>query len=300
MPESMHPMLDSLIEKEHVDSKEDIAAVYADQMDRYTPIALDKSLQGLNSAGGVTNESLAEALHVNGNAVAKNGVMLNVGQDGTESAKPVGEFVQEVISKGESAWDTRLEKEGADKTAIASEMHDYYMGLMEGLEGYNKGALEGIDQAHGDKTEDVKVAMDGLSMVNKEYTQAVMDSMLEYNEKVPFLTEEDFAKLDSLNIEGVGKLSKYEKGGTFHEESFPVYDTGTTSSIEQKFQENDKAQQTGNSQTSKKTDGKNMTPLKKVASKVASSNVHDKYVNMAMDKFGDIEGASSDISYGLS
>ena len=224
MPESMKPMMDSLIEKVHIDSKEDIAAVYADQMDRYTNVALDKSLQSLDVAGGVTNESLAAALQANGHAVAYNGVMLNIGQDGEESAKPVGDFVKEALAKGEHAWDARLAEKGADKEAIAEDMRHYYMGLMQGLEAYDKGALTGIGQAHGDKIADLQTAQDGLTMVNREYTQAVMDSMLAYNEKVPFLTQEDYAKLDALEISGVGALSKYKKGGMFSVEAAPVYD----------------------------------------------------------------------------
>ena len=193
-------------------------------MDRYTNVALDKSLQSLDVAGGVTNESLAAALQANGHAVAYNGVMLNIGQDGEESAKPVGDFVKEALSKGEHAWDARLEEKGADKEAIAEDMRHYYMGLMQGLEAYDKGALTGIGQAHGDKIADLQTAQDGLTMVNREYTQAVMDSMLAYNEKVPFLTQEDYAKLDALEISGVGALSKYKKGGMFSVEAAPVYD----------------------------------------------------------------------------
>ena len=215
MPASMQPVMDGLISKVHVSSKEEIAAVYGDQMDRYTPIALDKSLQGLDAAGGVPNHALANALQVNGQAVGENGVFLNVGQDGDTSAKPVGDLVSETVGNADRVWNSRLASKNADKEAIHNDMRDYYMGMMEGLEAYDKGAMTGIKKAHGKSAKDMESAEKGLVSVNKEYTQAVMDSMLAQNEKTHFLTQEDFDKLDRLEIEGVGKLSEYKSGGHF-------------------------------------------------------------------------------------
>lgn len=300
MPESMRPMMDSLIEKVHVDSKEDIEAVYADQMDRYTNIALDKSFQSLDVAGGVTNESLAEALRVNGQALGNNGVFLNVGQDGPESAKSVGTFVQEAISKGEQAWDVRLNEAGADKTAIAGEMREYYMGLMEGLQAYDNGAMVGISQAHGDKIDDVQTAMEGLSSVNREYTQVVMDSMLTYNEKIPFLTEEDKAYLDSLEITGVGKLSEYQKGGGFSAtDVFPIYDTDEPTVESQVPEVSQQAQE----QTVAPQSSQAVAPLKKpsdqkqMASADVDEAVHNDRVRKASAMSEHITDSSSSVTY---
>lgn len=215
MPESMQPMMDDLISKSHIDTKKDMAAVYDDQMNRYTPIALDKSLESLDVAGGVTNESLKESLKVNGRAVAENGVFLNVGQDGDTSAKPVGSMVKETLDKTDKAWAVRLSEEGANKEEIHQDMRDYYMGLMGGLEGYNEGANEGIKKAYLTDPKSMASAKEGLASVNREYSQAVMDSMLAQNEKENFLTQDDFKKLDGLKIDGVGKLSEYKSGGQF-------------------------------------------------------------------------------------
>lgn len=215
MPESMHPFMDDLISKSHIDTKKDIAAVYDDQMNRYTPIALDKSLQSLDVAGGVSNEALRRSLQVNGKAVAENGVFLNVGQDGDKSAEPVGSMVKETLEHTDKAWETRLSEEGANKEQIHQDMREYYMGLMEGLEGYDAGANEGIKKAYLTDPKSMASAKEGLASVNREYSQAVMDSMLAQNEKENFLTQDDFKKLDGLKIDGVGKLSEYKSGGQF-------------------------------------------------------------------------------------
>lgn len=209
LPESTHGVIDTLIDKLHVPTKEDYEAAEAERFARYTPIALEDSMgRSVKSAGVVTTDSLREAMRVNGEVIGSNGTILRVGQEGMQEAACVNNLVTGSVVAAEDVFDQKIAA-GEDCNQM---MHDYYMQLFEGLDGYNSGVKSGIVSAYGKDQASANEAMHGLGYVNRQYCEAVMKSLKEYDDKYHFMTDEDYIMLDSYGFEGVETLSDYTPG----------------------------------------------------------------------------------------
>lgn len=243
LPESHQGFLNGIIEKIHVPDDADRAAAYEDQKARYAKGELANSLRiamgnpGLYAgitAGAVSASDLEQTMYLNAQKLGMNGAFEVAGRDSEyeEDARAVGEYVAASTDVAEENLKKMYEEALADKDnperlADAKRlMKDYYFGLLQGASGYSEGALEGIQQAHGENPEEMSRALYGLGMFTRVYTSEIMDSMLEMNDEYDFLTYEELAELSQQKpIYGVGNLEEYISGGGFTKDGEPVVET---------------------------------------------------------------------------
>ena len=209
LPESMKPIMDPVIDALKPKTEEERAA---ERFDTYTTLAVGDSMESIKQAGDVTSESLREAMRVNGEFVATNGIMANMGADGYDSAvaqEGMGS-VRDVVGISTSAAEAGFDARIAAGEDCSEDMRYYYMSLFEGLDGYNEGVRTGIDTTYAVDDPARAQAEAGLGYTNGVYCDEAMTSLRAADAKYHFMTEEDWAKLDGYEFVGVeGPLSEY-------------------------------------------------------------------------------------------
>ena len=283
LPESAQETMDKVIDFFFFFSKADYEAAEAERFDRYVPLALEDSMKrSLDSAGGVKVESLREAMRVNGEVIGANGVALYVGEHGLDSASSVATIVKGSTSAAEDVFDERLAA-GEDCNDL---MHDYYMSVFEGLDGYNEGVKQGIVSAYdkGEETTDkdranMEKALYGLEYINVQYCEEAWRSLKEYDDKYHFMTEEDYEKLASY--------------GFVLEDSYVVKDAEQV--MEQTENESVSTEDVSSEKSSEETE-----PTTEVGSDDNSAK-HEKFASKAQDLhdkiFGDILEEDTELDY---
>ena len=209
LPESMKGIMDPVIDALKPKTEEEKAA---ERFDTYTTLAVGDSMESIKQAGDVTSESLREAMRVNGEFVATNGIMANMGADGKDSevAKEGMGSVRDVVGISTEAAEAGFDARIAAGEDCSEDMRYYYMSLFEGLDGYNEGVRTGIDTTYAVDDPARAQAEAGLGYTNGVYCDEAMTSLRAADAKYHFMTEEDWAKLDSYEFVGVeGPLSEY-------------------------------------------------------------------------------------------
>ena len=204
LPESAQEGIDHVVEALTPKTEEQLEA---ERFDKYSTTALHDSMEtSIMAANDATAESVREAMRVNGEVIGSNGVMANVGTDGFESASSVNEVVVLSTTAATTSFDERIAA-GED---CSEDMRYYYMSLFGGLDGYNEGAITGINATYDPESPEYASAVAGLGHVNGQYCDAAIASLREYDSKYHFMTEEDWEKLDGYHFAGVdGPLSAY-------------------------------------------------------------------------------------------
>lgn len=82
-------------------------------------------------------------------------------------------------------------------------LKEYYVGLMEALETYNKGAEAGIKKLELTRPQYGEVSRQGLQMLNRAYTCEVLDNLRQMDAKYHFMDDEAWTKIAGLKIIGI-------------------------------------------------------------------------------------------------
>ena len=209
LPESMKGIVDPVIDALKPKTEEEKAA---ERFDTYTTLAVGDSMESIKQAGDVTSESLREAMRVNGEFVASNGIMSNMGAEGADSevAQAGMTSVRDVVTVSTSAAEAGFDARIAAGEDCSEDMRYYYMSMFEGLDGYNEGVRTGIDTTYAVDDPARAQAEVGLAYTNGVYCDEAMASLRAADDKYHFMTDEDWARLDSYEFVGVdGPLSEY-------------------------------------------------------------------------------------------
>ena len=171
------------------------------------------------SSSSVMVQDVSKSMYQNGQAAATSMAMWSTATKGEDSAKIVNEYV---VSKStgamEEQWASEI-KDGSATDKQKEEMKSYYTKMFDALESYNKGAKEGIESAFSNDETRKELSLEGLSMVNRSYTEGVMDSFVKMNEKYQFMSEDDLIKMQESmpSVDGIGKLTDYKDSSSFDE-----------------------------------------------------------------------------------
>lgn len=223
---AIHDKMNDFIKFIHVPQKEDYEKAEAEQMAVYKSWALDDSLdRSVWTAGSLYDENqVYDYMKANGQIISENGVFQQVGKEGRTGAGCVSEIVRPSLTQAEDVFTKKMQAtastNGVDGEGVDwnEEMRNYYWQLMYGLQGYNEGALVGIDKKYSsvkeikDASTNKALAESGLAYVNCEYATAVMSSLMRMDSKYHFMREEDWQKMDSLAFVGVDGLSSFYDG----------------------------------------------------------------------------------------
>ena len=204
LPEQAQKGLDSVIDSLQPKSEEQLEE---ERTSKYSSLALGDSMaQSIDAAGEYTAESIHDAMYANGQVIGGSDVMVHVGEHGPEEATSVRDMVVLSNVAAETGFDERIAA-GED---CSEDMRYYYMSLFSGLAGYNEGVIDGAYELYGPDSPELAATGVGLGYVNGQYCSAAMASLRRYDAEYHFMTEEDWATLDSYNFIGVGPLSTYE------------------------------------------------------------------------------------------
>lgn len=204
LPKSAQAGVDHVIDALQPKTEEQLEE---ERFDRYSTLAIGDSMaESVDGMGKYTTESIAEAMYLNGEVIGSNGVMSNVGETGLESAENVREMVVLSTTAAETGFDERIAA-GED---CSEDMRYYYMSLFAGLDGYNQGVVNGVYSTYGEGDPAIESAGIGLGYVNNQYCVPAIASLRRYDAQYHFMTEEDWATLDSYDFIGVGPLSTYD------------------------------------------------------------------------------------------
>lgn len=202
LPEKGQAVIDTILEKI---GQPNIEELIEQRKERYNSVALSDSFdRPVSSFGVVDSTELYSRMRTNAKVVAEAGVFERVAQDPADEVGTVSKMMTQAVSTGASSIESLHADGTLTEDQMKQQMRDYYMGLMNGLEAYNKGAKEGFSL-----DSDLDSAYQGLALVNKAYADPVMASLEEMDAKYHFMTETDKQKLSQLDIEGVS-VTGYE------------------------------------------------------------------------------------------
>ena len=165
----------------------------------------------------LVDKTCADSMFANGKASAQELNFAGIAMVGESEAKCVTDTMQTAIDAAKN----KFEEKFAGKTSLTAsekkELSDYYVLLMQSLEAYSKGSKEGISLYDGEFEERSNLQMDGLGMVNRAYADTTMKSLKEMNDKYHFMNDIEWAKITSLDIEGVdtANLKAYQNSNYF-------------------------------------------------------------------------------------
>ena len=160
--------------------------------------------QGVDLVDNLPEENMRLYMQNNGGGCAQECSFYAVAYNGEESAQSVYDTVSLGVSSGAGAYEQAIADNGGTCTdEMKADMADYYTTLMTALESYDAGAKDGMLKYNGRGSDMYNMQMSGLNMVNRAYTQAVMESLMEMNAQYDFMTEEDWQKIEALDIDGV-------------------------------------------------------------------------------------------------
>lgn len=176
----------------------------------------DRLLDSVKSANSVMVQDVSQSMHNNGQMAATAMALWSTARKGEDSAKVVNDYV---VSKCTSAMEEQWQSEigdGQPSDELKANMKSYYTKMFETLDSYNEGAKAGIESEFaGDETKK-QLSLYGLQMVNRSYTEGVMDSFIRMNEQYQFMTAEELSSLQGqLNIDGIGDLADYKDSLSF-------------------------------------------------------------------------------------
>lgn len=93
-----------------------------------------------------------------------------------------------------------------------SEVANNYMTMMRGIKTYNDTALQGIESKYQDDPEKLEAAKQGLGNMITRATESAYNTIGNANKQYDFLSKDDKAELDSMQLQGVDKtFSEYVK-----------------------------------------------------------------------------------------
>ena len=192
----------------------------------------------------LVDKTCAESMFANGKASAQELNFAGVAMVGEKEAKCVSDTMQTAIDVATNQFNSKYGSKTTLTSADKKEMSDYYVLLMQSLESYSKGSLEGIEQYDGTVEARKNLQIDGLGMVNRAYTETAMNSLKEMNDKYHFMSDMDWAKITSLDIEGVdtANLKIYSNSYYFTNErnnaaGLTVEDIKELAKVDEKFKE---------------------------------------------------------------
>lgn len=175
---------------------------------------LESSMDSVKVSMG-SGKEIETAMYNNAKSVAKDGVFLTVANQNEASSKDLAELKN--LSNLEAAGleekcielggeDKKLSNEGKQTVA------DSFMNTMRGLAAYNNGALDAIEEKYGKDTEQSRQAQLGLEKTMRVASAPFMDAMKELNADYDFLSKENIAELEKMNLSGVTNYKDYEIG----------------------------------------------------------------------------------------
>lgn len=170
----------------------------------------------IQAADSVLIQDVSDAMYNNGNVASTSMALWSTASKGEHSASVVNDYV---VSKCTGAMEEQWASQIGDGEATEeqkTQMKEYYTKMFDALSSYNDGAQAGISSVFGADSVRGQMSQYGLEMVNRAYTEGVMDSFLRMNEKYAFMDQVELAKLQSgWNIEGIGDLSQYTGSSSF-------------------------------------------------------------------------------------
>ena len=174
----------------------------------------DRLLDSVKSANSVMVQDVSESMQNNGKMAATAMALWSTARKGEDSAKTVNEYV---VSKCTSAMEDKWNSQEPNDE-LKAEMKSYYTKMFEALDSYNKGAKDGIESAFSSDETRKELSLYGLQMVNRSYTEGVMDSFVRMNEQYQFMSEAELSALqNNLKIDGIGDLTAYKDSSSFDE-----------------------------------------------------------------------------------
>lgn len=233
LPESLSPILSGtanmlpeggIKDKLNEWSKNLAGSTVDAQKSELTPEAVANEHQELRlgdsikAANSVTIQDISESMYNNGRVVSTSMALWATAKRGESSAKTVNDYVvSKCTSAMESNWTSEIEKNGVTDE-IKTDMKSYYTKMFEALDSYNQGAKDGIDSAFGKDSTKAQLSQKGLEMVNRSYTEGLMDSFVKMNDQYDFMSQSELKALQSdLQIDGIGDLTKYKDSNSFSE-----------------------------------------------------------------------------------
>lgn len=109
----------------------------------------------------------------------------------------IGSVVGPSVENMKEYWATLPSNEAAES------MQNFFMNMMTGIQAYSKGAVEGLEEAHGVNGINHDMGIEGLAMTNRAYVETIMPSLLELDKQYHFMKEDDWKAIEAMDIQGV-------------------------------------------------------------------------------------------------
>lgn len=160
----------------------------------------------------LVDKECVEYMRANAKACAQELSFIAVAMAGEKSTSCVVDVLNKTTNVAENGFNSKFN----GKTLTAenkTEMKDYYKLLMDSLQAYSDGAIEGINSIDGEGSTKASLQKDGLAMVNRAYVSATMESLKEMDNKYHFMDDEAWSYFATLSIEGVDmtNIKNYNK-----------------------------------------------------------------------------------------
>lgn len=168
--------------------------------------------------------------------------------------------------------------------SIKAQMRDYYLKVVDALDAYNEGALEGAATEYTNKSANFDLSVEGLKMTNRAYMKATMESLKELDSEYHFMNEEAWKQIEDKDIGGVG----IENIRNYREGYFTTYESDSLKQIESlKAMKDETAENDTNKTTTQNTS----------TVKANESDIQSKRTGIESDMFSSPDMGSTSFSF---